>query len=220
MLQLALSQRLVESIAKRQVVLVLGTGQELLNLPRARTTGVAFRGSSSSTVLLNRGLLRNRCRFLRVRTGEHAGHCVADRVTDGGTDRDTSCGSGHLGHQAGSLAGGGHRRSNGTRWSVLDHRLGGWWGCCGGLTWRGCRWGSAGWEEGKAVSIVFEISNLYLYKIEVKFNYPIIDNDSQQKEFKRIQKDSVDLDKLLHNQEEKTSEDSEQYSENDSEARN
>lgn len=146
-LHLALPQRLVEPVAKRQIVLVLGARQELLNLPRARTAGVRFcRGCS---VLRSRSL-GNRCRFLRVRAGEHAGHGVANGVTDGGTDRDSTSGGGHLGHQTGTLAGGGHRRSNGARWGVLDHRLGwrrgsgAWWWGRSGLTWGSRRWGSAG----------------------------------------------------------------------------
>lgn len=53
----------------------------------------AFASGPQQTV----GLLRNRYRFLRVRTGELAGHGVINSVTDGGTDRHTSRCSGHLG---------------------------------------------------------------------------------------------------------------------------
>lgn len=147
-LQLALSQRFVESVAQRQVGLVLGAGQELLNLPRARTGGGVSFGTG---VLRNRsrsGLL-HRSSFLRVRAAKHSGHGVSNGVADGGTDCNTSGRSGHLGHQTGTLAGGGHRRCHGRRWGMLDHRRSGGRGRTWGSSCR-CRRGSAGSWRGRS----------------------------------------------------------------------
>lgn len=83
MLHLALTQRLVESLAERQVGLVLGAGQELFHLPGART-GFAgllllLRVGGGWCVLLRSG--RNRCRLLRVGSAEHSRERVANRVS-------------------------------------------------------------------------------------------------------------------------------------------
>uniref|UniRef100_A0A182PZD0 Uncharacterized protein n=1 Tax=Anopheles farauti TaxID=69004 RepID=A0A182PZD0_9DIPT len=75
-LRLALAERLVEALAKRQIGLVLGAGQELFHLPRARArlTGGLLRGNRG---VLLRGRGRNRGCLLRVGSTEHAGQRVA-----------------------------------------------------------------------------------------------------------------------------------------------
>ena len=79
-LDLALSQGLVESVAQGQVVLVLGTGQELIQLVGARILcllllgrgSVLLHGSRSGLLLLH---------LLVAASAEHTSHCVSNSVS-------------------------------------------------------------------------------------------------------------------------------------------
>lgn len=79
-LDLALTQSLIESVAQGQIVLVLGAGQELIQLEAARVLGLLLLGSS---VLLGwwswgRLLLLH---LLIATTAEHSRHCVSNGVS-------------------------------------------------------------------------------------------------------------------------------------------
>lgn len=113
-LRLALAQRLVEALAQRQIGLALGALDELANLPGARTV---LLGRLLAVRLL--GLRRRSGRGRRgglvvAATAEHAGHGMAERVTDRRADGHTASGDGHL-LQHGRLSGpgGGGRSGNG-----------------------------------------------------------------------------------------------------------
>lgn len=80
-LDLALSQSLIESVAQRQIVLVLGTGQELVQLVGARVLAVVL-------LLLWLGILLDILLLLLlldflvlVTAAEHASHRVSKGVS-------------------------------------------------------------------------------------------------------------------------------------------
>ena len=92
---LALPERLVESLAESEVALALGALDELLDLPGAGAGGLI--GLLAVLLLLLHGLLLLLGGLVAAAgSGEHSGHGVAHGVADGGADGDASCGGGHL----------------------------------------------------------------------------------------------------------------------------